>query len=57
MQRKEPAVLIVRFRHPQAQSIKSVFVNGKKWKNFDVVKEQIVIPHPREKKYIISARY
>ena len=55
--RKKPAFLVVRFRHPKEYPIKSVVVNGKRWTNFDLKKEQILIPNPTEEKYIISAKY
>ena len=55
--RKQPGFLIVRFRHPKSRSIKSVVVNGQPWSNYDVRKEQIIIPDPVETRYIISAKY
>ncbi len=48
--------MLVRFRHPTGKLIKSVFVNGRTWKNFDAKKEYIVIPAPAGK-YVISAKY
>lgn len=54
--RNPPKQLLVRFRHPDSKKIKSVVVNGKRWKNFDVKKEYISIPAPSGK-YVISARY
>ncbi len=54
--RTTPQQLIVRFRHPSGKTIKSVLVNGRRWKNFDVKKEYISIPAPSGK-YVISARY
>ena len=55
--RKNTGFLVVRFRHPKSRSIKSVVVNGQPWTNFDVRKEQIIIPNPVETRYIISAKY
>lgn len=55
--RNPPKQLLVRFRHPEGKAIKSVVVNGKRWKNFDVKKEYIRIPAPQAKKYLISAKY
>ncbi|MFT4019833.1 MAG: hypothetical protein QM668_22910, partial [Agriterribacter sp.] len=54
--RDAPRQLLVRFRHPAGKMIRSVLVNGKRWKNFDAKKEYIRIPAPSGK-YIISARY
>lgn len=54
--RNAPQQLIVRFRHPSEKQIKSVMVNGKRWKNFDVKKEYVSIPVPTGK-YVISVRY
>ncbi|WP_133176751.1 hypothetical protein [Terrimonas sp.] len=54
--RDAPRQLLVRFRHPAGKMIRSVLVNGKRWKNFDAKKEYISIPAPSGK-YIISARY
>ncbi|MBX3258018.1 MAG: hypothetical protein KF862_28055 [Chitinophagaceae bacterium] len=54
--RNPPKQLIVRFRHPLGKQIRSVTVNGKHWKNFNVKKEYISIPAPSGK-YIISAKY
>lgn len=39
--RHPPESVIVRFRHPNAASIKSVTVNGKPWSDFDPMKETI----------------
>ena len=54
--RNAPQQLLVRFRHPLEKQIKSVMVNGKRWKNFDVKKEYVSIPVPTGK-YVISVRY
>jgi len=54
--RNAPQQLLVRFRHPSGKQIRSVTVNGKRWKGFDVKKEYIIIPAPSGK-YIISAKY
>ena len=39
--RNPPKEVILRFRHPKAAPIKSVAVNGKKWKAFDKGKETV----------------
>jgi len=54
--RNPPAVLLVRFRHPDGEQIRSVTVNGKPWKHFDRKKEFIRIPSPSGK-YEITAMY
>jgi len=54
--RNPPQQLILRFRHPSGKPMKSVTVNGKPWKNFEVKKEYIRIPLPKGK-YVISAKY
>jgi hypothetical protein len=55
--RKKTSSLIIRFRHPKNKKIRSVVVNGKAWKNFDVAREQVIIPEPKENTYVIRARY
>lgn len=55
--RNPPKQLLVRLRHPENKAIKSVEVNGQRWKNFDVKKEYISIPAPMAEKYIITAKY
>jgi hypothetical protein len=56
-QRSTPDRLIVRFRHPQKKTMRAVSVNGRDWTNYDIAKEWIVIPEPREERYIIIAHY
>jgi hypothetical protein len=56
-QRKRPAALLLRLRHPSPQTMKSVLVNGKKWTNFDIAKEWIRIPSPTETHYEVTAQY
>ena len=55
--RNPPKNLVVRFRHPAEKLIRSVMVDGKAWKNYDVKKEYIVIPNPSGRKYVITAKY
>jgi len=55
--RKQPAALLVRFRHPQAKPIKSVSVNGRHWTDFDVEKEWVRIPRPTQRRYVITTRH
>jgi hypothetical protein len=56
-QRHVPKRLIVRFRHPEAKSIRSVMVNGADWTGFDVQKEWVVVEKPVQRRYEIVARY
>jgi hypothetical protein len=46
--RKSPAALLVRFRHPWSQPMRSVLVNGQNWTDFDASKEWVRIPRPGE---------
>lgn len=55
--RKQPGMLIIRFRHPDSKPIRSVTINGRDWKDFDSKKEFIRIPAPEGTKFIISAKY
>jgi hypothetical protein len=55
--RKRPATLLVRLRHPQAQPMRSVSVNGKEWSDFDPAKEWVRVANPGEKIYTVVARY
>ena len=52
-----PDVLLVRLRHPEAKTIRSISVNGQSWHDFDPSKEWIRIPKLRENRYDISASY
>jgi hypothetical protein len=53
----QPAQLLVRFRHPQGKQLRSVRVNGKRWKDFDAAKEWVRIPGGTARTYVITARY
>jgi hypothetical protein len=55
--RKHPAALLVRFRHPQAKPIKSVSVDGRPWTDFDVEKEWVRIPRPTQRRYVITTHH
>ncbi|WP_461396571.1 hypothetical protein [Flavitalea sp.] len=55
--RNPPKQLLIRFRHQQEKSIRSVTVNGKPWRNFDSKKEFVIIPEPSEKNYVILAKF
>lgn len=55
--RNPPKELLVRFRHPDDKQIRSVTVNGKAWKDYDVKKEHIKIPLPQGDKFIVTATY
>jgi hypothetical protein len=56
-ERKPPAALLVRFRHPQAKPIRSVSVDGQDWTDFDVGKEWVRIARPTQSRYIIHTRH
>jgi hypothetical protein len=52
-----PPVLLVRLRHPEGKTIRTVTVNGQPWQDFDVSKEWVRIKQPTERHYEISAMY
>jgi hypothetical protein len=52
--RKHPAALFVRFRHPQAKPVWAVSVDGRPWTDFDVEKEWVRIPRPTQRRYVIT---
>jgi hypothetical protein len=56
-ERSRPRRLLVRFRHPQNKPMRAVSVNGQNWAHYDVQKEWVVIPGPRQEHYTIIARY
>jgi hypothetical protein len=56
-QRKRPAALIIRLRHPDAKRIQSVLVNGRTHLDFDPQKEWIQIKNPTAQHYTVIARY
>jgi hypothetical protein len=55
--RNPPADLRIRFRHPQSKPIRSVLVNGKPWKDFDVKNEWVRIGKPIAGTYKVTVRY
>jgi len=55
--RRQPGVLLIRFRHPQAKAIRSVSVNGQNWLDFDAKREWVKIEKPNMGKYEIVSRY
>ena len=55
--RKLPAALLVRFRHPQAKPIKLVSVDGRPWTDFDVENEWVRVPRPNQRRYVITTRH
>jgi len=55
--RNLPAVLLVRLRQTGNRRIRSVTVNGKTWKNFNMGKEYISIPKPVAGEYVIRTKY
>lgn len=55
--RKLPATLLVRLRHPEAREMQRVTVNGRRWNDFDAKKELIRIEKPSAGRYQISVQY
>jgi len=55
--RKQPAALLVRFRHPREKPLRASTVNGQEWKDFDPAKEWVRIPQPKAGTWVITARY
>jgi hypothetical protein len=56
-ERKQPAALLVRFRHPQSQPMRAVTLNGNPWTDFDVKQEWVRVPKPASGRYAITAKY
>jgi hypothetical protein len=56
-QRKQPAGLLLRLRHPLGLPMQSITLNGRNWTDFDVAKEWVRIPNPNQNHYEIVARY
>jgi hypothetical protein len=56
-ERRQPAVLLVRFRHPREQAMRSVTVNGKPWTDFDVKQESVRIVKPAPGRQFIAVKY
>jgi hypothetical protein len=56
-QRKQPAALLVRFRHPQEQAIRSVTMNGQAWADFDNQQEWVRLPKPAPGRWVVTAKY
>jgi len=54
---KMPAVILVRFRHPEKKKIRSVRVNGIDWSDFEVAKEWVKVENPDQKRYKIRVSY
>lgn len=54
--RNAPKSVLLRLRHPTGNPIKSVTVNGKKWKDFDPAKEVIML-HDVAGTVVIETRY
>jgi hypothetical protein len=55
--RNRPKTLLVRLRHPQGSTLRSVQVNGEKWSDFDPGKEWVRITNPDTKRYEIECEY
>lgn len=56
-QRKRPAALLIRLRHPLGLPIQSVTLNRRRWTDFDAAKEWVRISNPSESHYEIAVRY
>jgi hypothetical protein len=56
-QASKPKTLLIRFRHPEKKSMRSVTVNGRAWQDFDAAGEWVRIPQPSEARYEIVVRY
>ena len=55
--RRPPKLLLVRLRHPHANPLRSVQVNGENWTDFDPGKEWVRIRNPKAKRYAIEGVY
>ncbi len=55
--RRHPGTLLVRFRHPTGQLMKSVTVNGKNWTDFHIAKEWVRIGEPDQRHYSVAVSY
>jgi hypothetical protein len=55
--RKPPAILLVRFRHPLKKPMTAVTVNGEEWKDFDPKNEWVRIVEPKAGRLEIVAKY
>jgi hypothetical protein len=54
---RRPATLLVRLRHPEKKPLRSVTVNGAKWRDFDPAREWVRIPKPDRAQYTVVALY
>jgi hypothetical protein len=55
--RNRPARIYVRLRHPDAQRMQAVTVNGAAWAEFDAAKEWVILPGTVEGAQEIAVRY
>ncbi|MGH9163642.1 MAG: hypothetical protein ACRD2X_27120, partial [Vicinamibacteraceae bacterium] len=55
--RRRPRALLVRFRHPEGTSMRTVTVNGRAWSDFNPREEWVRVPEPDAPRYTIVARY
>jgi hypothetical protein len=55
--RRKPAAILARIRHPDQKLIRSVTVNGRDWPDFDRSKEWVRIAKPEAMRYLIEAIY
>lgn len=54
---RRPKNLVVRFRHPTGQALRSVTVNGAPWQDFDPRQETVRIQDPAQPVYRMVAAY
>ena len=54
---RRPPTLLLRLRHPDKKSLRSVTVNGAPWDDFDAAKEWVRIPNPSGARYEVVAQY
>ena len=55
--KRAPAAVLLRLRHPEGKPIRSVVVNGRDWPQFDASKQWVVIAAPAERQYRVVVRY
>lgn len=53
----QPETLLIRLRHPTIQPMQTVTLNGADWRNYNVLKEWIVITNPTQPHYSITVIY
>jgi hypothetical protein len=54
---RRPDTMLVRFRHPERATLRSVRVNGSVWTDFDIDQEWVRIPNPEADHFTVVAGY